>query len=77
MLEASDIKRSVKGKLADWLDNLEPQKKDTYDHLETAFKEGYIQPSVFRFRSACELSVKNCRRKHESFANTLEKGRCR
>ena len=34
----------------DWLDNLEPQKKDTYDHLETAFKERYIQPSVFTAR---------------------------
>ena len=39
----------------DWLDNLEPQKKDTYDHLETAFKERYIQPSVLPFRSALEV----------------------
>jgi len=45
----------------DWLDNLETQKKDTYDHLETAFKERYIQPSVLRFRSACELFGKKQR----------------
>jgi len=45
----------------DWLDNLEPQKKDTYNHLETAFKKRYIQPSVLRFRSACELFSKKRR----------------
>jgi len=45
----------------DWLDNLEPQKKDTYNHLETAFKERYIQPSILRIRSACELFGKKQR----------------
>ena len=32
-----------------------------YDHLETAFKQRYIQPSVLRFISACELFGKKQR----------------
>jgi len=39
----------------DWLDSLEDDKKDTYEHLKAAFAERFIQPSILRFKSAKEI----------------------
>ena len=35
----------------DWLEGLENVKKDTYEHLETAFKARFVHPPVLKFRS--------------------------
>jgi len=34
----------------DWLENLPDDKKDTFQHLEDAFKERFVQPAILRFR---------------------------
>ena len=39
----------------DWLENLPDDKKDTFQHLEDAFKERFVQPAILRFRSAREI----------------------
>ena len=46
----------------DWLDGLEDAKKDTLEHLKTAFTERFIQPSILRFKSARKIFGKNRRR---------------
>ena len=45
----------------DWLEGLENDKKDTYEHLETAFKARFVHPPVLKFRSAYELFGKKQR----------------
>jgi len=46
----------------DWLENLEDEKKDTFQTLEAAFEEKYVKPSIVRYSSDREIFV----RKQES-----------
>ena len=39
----------------DWLENLPDEKKNSFQNLETAFKERYVKPSILRYRSAREI----------------------
>jgi len=39
----------------DWAEKLNGAQKDTINHLKVVFGERFIKPTVFKFRSACEM----------------------